>query len=63
MDKKKPKPKSKPTRTRKSSVLKTKTTTKKKVYFTGSKNGKATYGSKPNKNIVGSVGAPKKKKK
>ncbi len=56
-------------RSRKTSVLKTKLkrggtkTEKKKIYFTGSKNGKATYGTKPNKNIIGSVGAPKKKRR
>lgn len=53
-------------RTRGKSILNKKSTApakKKKTYFTGSKNGKATYGTKPNKNIIGSIGASKKKKK
>ena len=37
---------------------------KKKVYFTGSKAGKPTFGSKPNPNIIGSIGAkPARKRK
>lgn len=52
----------------KSSVAKSKRggskTKKKKVYFTGSKGGKPTFGTKPNPNIIGSVGKrPTRKKK
>lgn len=50
-------------RVRGKSVLNTEIKPKKKMYFTGSKNGKAVYGSKPNPNIIGSVGAGKYSRK